>query len=283
MKMWGMGLIALIMAGGAQALQVVPAPPPPPPMLEWIAPDAENTLVIETEFGSVIIELRPEMAPKGVERVKTLARQGFYDGLLFHRVIEGFVAQTGNPDNKDGGKSKLPNLPLEAVFRVDTIDAQVAKRPGLTEGLIGATQVIVANPLPGQEGKPTRAWGTFCKGVVGMGHDDANDTANSELFIMLGDVPRLDKDYTVIGRVIYDGADLAKLLPKGEPPLQPASMRRVRVMADMPLDEQPKIEIANTKHARFKEWLNWERSYYRHGWLESYSICKTIVPTRTVP
>lgn len=282
MKMWGMGLAALMMADAAQALSVIPGPPPPPPMLKWIEPNAENTLVIETELGSVIIELRPEMAPKGVERVKTLARQGFYDGLLFHRVIEGFVAQTGNPNNKDGGKSKLPNLPLEAVFRVDTIDVQVAKRPGVTEGLIGSTPVIVTDPLPGQEGKPTRAWGTFCKGVVGMGHDDADDTANSELFIMLGDVPRLDKDYTVIGRVI-DWPDLDKLLPKGEPPIQPASMRKVRIMADMPLDEQPKIKITNTKDETFKVRLQWERNNYRHSRFEVYSVCSTQVPAGIVP
>jgi peptidylprolyl isomerase len=75
--------------------------------------DPENTLVIETSKGPVVIELRPDLAPKHVERIKTLAREGFYDGIVFHRVIDGFMAQTGCPQGRGTGSSKLPNLPAE--------------------------------------------------------------------------------------------------------------------------------------------------------------------------
>jgi peptidylprolyl isomerase len=75
--------------------------------------DPENTLLIETSKGPLVIELRPDLAPKHVERIKTLAREGFYDGILFHRVIEGFMAQTGCPQGHGTGGSKLPNLPAE--------------------------------------------------------------------------------------------------------------------------------------------------------------------------
>jgi peptidylprolyl isomerase len=75
--------------------------------------DPENTLIIETTKGPVVIELRPDLAPKHVERVKTLAREGFYDGIVFHRVIDGFMAQTGCPQGRGTGSSKLPNLPAE--------------------------------------------------------------------------------------------------------------------------------------------------------------------------
>ena len=75
--------------------------------------DPENTLVIETSKGPVVIELRPDLAPKHVERIKTLAREGFYDGIVFHRVIDGFIAQTGCPQGRGTGGSKLPNLPAE--------------------------------------------------------------------------------------------------------------------------------------------------------------------------
>ena len=75
--------------------------------------DPENTLVLETSKGKVVIGLRPDLAPKHVERLKTLAREGFYDGIVFHRVIEGFMAQTGCPDGRGTGGSKLPNLPAE--------------------------------------------------------------------------------------------------------------------------------------------------------------------------
>jgi peptidylprolyl isomerase len=79
--------------------------------------DPENTIYLDLQQGRVVIRLLPDVAPKHVERIKTLARQGFYDGTPFHRVIEGFMAQGGDPTGTGGGGSKLPNLPLEASQR----------------------------------------------------------------------------------------------------------------------------------------------------------------------
>jgi peptidylprolyl isomerase len=75
--------------------------------------DAENTLVIELKDGPVIIRLRPDLAPKHVEQIKTLTRQGFYNNIVFHRVIEGFMAQTGDPQGTGMGGSQLGNIPAE--------------------------------------------------------------------------------------------------------------------------------------------------------------------------
>ena len=75
--------------------------------------DPENTLIVETSKGKVVIQLRPDLAPKHVERIKLLARESFYDGIAFHRVIEGFMAQTGCPQGRGTGQSKHPNLPAE--------------------------------------------------------------------------------------------------------------------------------------------------------------------------
>jgi peptidylprolyl isomerase len=75
--------------------------------------DPENTLIIETTKGRVVIAMRPDLAPKHVAHIKTLARQGFYDGIVFHRVLEGFMAQTGCPTGTGTGGSKLPNLKAE--------------------------------------------------------------------------------------------------------------------------------------------------------------------------
>jgi peptidylprolyl isomerase len=75
--------------------------------------DPENTLIIETTHGRVVIEMRPDLAPKHVERIKQLAREGFYDGIVFHRVIDGFMAQTGCPQGRGTGGSKYPDLPAE--------------------------------------------------------------------------------------------------------------------------------------------------------------------------
>jgi peptidylprolyl isomerase len=75
--------------------------------------DPENTLIMETSKGTVVIELRPDLAPKHAERIKKLARENFYDGIVFHRVIAGFMAQTGCPDGRGTGQSKHPNLKAE--------------------------------------------------------------------------------------------------------------------------------------------------------------------------
>jgi peptidylprolyl isomerase len=75
--------------------------------------DPENTLLMDLESGRVAIELRPDLAPKHVARLKELTREGFYDGIVFHRVIPGFMAQTGDPTGTGGGGSDKPNLPAE--------------------------------------------------------------------------------------------------------------------------------------------------------------------------
>jgi peptidylprolyl isomerase len=84
-----------------------------------------ETMVLELKDGPVTIELRPDLAPKHVERLKTLANEGFYDGVVFHRVIDGFMAQTGDPTGTGMGGSKLPDLPAEfttkAQFKRGTI------------------------------------------------------------------------------------------------------------------------------------------------------------------
>src|SRR5262245_27245869 len=75
--------------------------------------DPENTIIMETTKGRVVMVLRPDLAPKHVERIKTLVREGFYDGIVFHRVIDGFMAQAGCPQGRGTGGSSYPNLPAE--------------------------------------------------------------------------------------------------------------------------------------------------------------------------
>lgn len=77
------------------------------------ATDLENTLHLDLKDGRVVIQLFPDVAPKHVERIKALATDGFYDGIIFHRVIEGFMAQTGDPTGTGVGGSELPDLPAE--------------------------------------------------------------------------------------------------------------------------------------------------------------------------
>jgi peptidylprolyl isomerase len=96
------------------------------------AAGAGNTLVIELKTGKVLIKLRPELAPKHVERIKTLASEGFYNGVKWHRVIEGFMAQTGDPTGTGMSGSKLPDLPAEfskEPFKRGTVAAARTQNP----------------------------------------------------------------------------------------------------------------------------------------------------------
>jgi cyclophilin family peptidyl-prolyl cis-trans isomerase len=77
------------------------------------APDPQNTVYLDTKDGRITIRLRPDLAPKHVAQIKALTKRGFYDGIVFHRVIPGFMAQTGDPTGTGTGKSDLPNIPAE--------------------------------------------------------------------------------------------------------------------------------------------------------------------------
>ncbi len=94
--------------------------------------DPENTLILELKSGKVTIEMRPDLAPQHVERVKRLTREEFYNGIVFHRVIPGFMAQTGDPTGTGSGGSKYPDLPAEftpTAFERGTIGAARANEP----------------------------------------------------------------------------------------------------------------------------------------------------------
>jgi peptidylprolyl isomerase len=109
-------LLTLVLATLAVAAPSHAAPPV----------DPANTLVLELTTGKVVIQLRPDLAPKHVERVKMLAKEGFYNGIVFHRVIEGFMAQTGDPTGTGMGGSKYGNVPGEfspAPFERGTVGA----------------------------------------------------------------------------------------------------------------------------------------------------------------
>ena len=113
-------LAVLMCVAPALAQQTAPAPAAPPAQAKP-APaalpkgvDPQNAIFIDTKYGRIVIKLRPDLAPKHVERIKQLAREKFYDNVPFHRVIAGFMAQTGDGQNGDGtGGSKYPNLPAE--------------------------------------------------------------------------------------------------------------------------------------------------------------------------
>jgi peptidylprolyl isomerase len=126
--------------------------------------DLENTLYVELKDGRVVIELLPDLAPRHVERVKELARKGFYDGTVFHRVIEGFMAQGGDPTGTGMGGSELEDLP-----------AEFTRLRGFVRGTVGAARTANPNsansqfyimfaPAPHLDGQYT-IWGQVTEGM----------------------------------------------------------------------------------------------------------------------
>jgi peptidylprolyl isomerase len=235
--------------------------------------EPENLLVIETTKGRIVVEMRPDLAPEAVARIRQLTRDGVYDGLQFHRVIDGFVAQTGNPDNKDGGKSSYPNLQPEFSAKLKPADAgytAVATRSDGTAGFLGTLTAETVSGLEDQrrgEGT-TEMWAAYCPGVAGMGRGDALDSANSEIFFMRGAARRLDRLYTAWGMTI-EGLDVVYKLNTGEPPAQPDVMTRVRIAADMPGDERPRAEAMKTTAPDFLSFAGDIRALKR----ADFSIC----------
>ena len=150
----------------------------------------ENVLYLDLSTGGrVKIVMRPDAAPKHVERIRTLTREGFYNGLTFHRVIDGFMAQGGDPTATGQGGSKYPDL--EAEF----------------------------NDLP------------HVRGAVAMARAKDPNTGNSQFYIVLQPVLKLDRTYTVWGRVV-SGMEFVDLIEKGEPPENPSKIIRASIGAD---------------------------------------------------
>ncbi len=248
------------------------------PQPDWRPLDPAQTLVIDTSKGRVVVEMAPAFAPLAVARVKQLAREGLYDGLLFHRVIAGFVDQTGNPNNKDGGTSKYPDLPAEFSVRLEGPSTVIVRRGDGVEGFAGAVPfagVSAAEQALGKDHR-LRVWGAYCAGVAGMGRQAGIDTANSEIFFMRSSARRLDHDYAVWG-VVVQGVDVVRAMEAGEPPADPDRMVRVRVAADLPASEQPRVEVMNERGPAFRKMVAKIRA--RRG--AAFSVCDVQLPIRS--
>ena len=239
----------------------------------WRELDPENTLVIDSTKGRLIIEMQPQMAPKSVDRVKMLAREKIYDGLQFHRVIGDFVAQTGNPNNKDNGKTSYPNLAPEMKFKHQrkSTDVWVSNASDAASGFLGSVPFQSISISADQQS--LLAWGAHCAGVMGMGRDEPLDSANSEFYFMLGASRDMDHDYTVVGRVVI-GMDVLLALKQGEPPANPDIMQSVRLLADLPRAERPKISImTGSALSTFVDKI-------RHEKAADFSVCDVVVPIK---
>lgn len=232
-----------------------PAPVPAGPLVpDWKPLDPANTVVMDTTKGRVIIELRPDIAPLATARIKVLARQGYYDGALFYRVLKAFMAQGGDKGDKQY-TSKLPNLKAEFTFRrtPNLAFTSVGTTPMGEVGFVGSLPVMIDAPAEGAP--PTaapRGWTYFCSGVMSMPHGNNPDSANSQIFLLRSNAHafNLEKTFTALGRIVWGQSAIDKM-NDGFPPPNPDKMTKVRVLADIPAAQRPKIQVMNTAGAAF--------------------------------
>jgi peptidylprolyl isomerase len=186
----------LALAGSANAAPKTKAPPPPaappapgtPTAADWRTPDPDNVLVIDTSKGRILVELSPEVAPNHVVRVRELTRSGLYDNRAFFRVIDAFMAQTGDPKDTGEGNSDKPDLTAEFTFRrgPTTPFVQVADQTVAEIGFIGALPVMTQSSMlmPMTADGKISGWGLYCPGVAGMARGEDNNSANSQSYEM---------------------------------------------------------------------------------------------------
>jgi peptidylprolyl isomerase len=163
--------------------------------------DPENTILMELKDGTVIIELMHEVAPGHSARMKELARDGAYDNVCFHRVIDGFMAQTGDVANGN----------MEENFNLRSAGTGGSDKPNLKAEF---------SKLPHD------------RGTLGAARSQNPDSANSQFFINFSDNHFLNGQYTVYGRVI-SGMEHVDVITRGEPPASPDRMISVKVAADV--------------------------------------------------
>ncbi len=257
----------------------VPTAPAAPAAADFRAVDPDNMLVVDTNKGRIIVELSPFAAPNHVARIKTLAKQHFYDGQTFFRVIEDFMDQTGDPTNKGDGNSALPNLKAEFTFRRGA-DLPMTMAAAPSDGPVGFIGVLPVKSQPDDlmamtvDGKVI-AWPLFCSGVMGMARSGELDSANSQFFFMRGPYPSLEKKYTAWGRVVL-GDDVVRAIKLGEPPIDPDNMLTVRLGSDMPPADRPKVYVLDNKSASFKALIDVARA--AKG--SDFSICDVEIPAQ---
>jgi Peptidyl-prolyl cis-trans isomerase (rotamase) - cyclophilin family len=271
-----------VLAATAALLAIAAPVMGPPPAVaqaasDWRTVAPENLLVIDTPKGRILVELSPVAAPNHVERIRTLANQGFYDGLKFHRVIPNFMAQTGDPQGTGQGGSDLPDLKGEFKFRRGA-DAGFVAVPDGGQGLVGLVGTLPVQTQPDAQMMITAdfkvdAGGLFCPGVLGMARAGTPDSANSQFFLMTGENASLNGGYTAFGRIV-SGLDVVKALKPGSQAedgkvTDPDVMTRVRMASALPEGERPTVRVMSAAAPAFAERIAATRS--ARG--TNFSIC----------
>jgi peptidylprolyl isomerase len=289
-------LASLMLAGCAAAPEPTAAPPrsqakilEASPASDWRRLDPESTLYMEIPGGRVVMELAPEFAPRHVENIRKLVRQGYFDGLAIIRSQDNFVVQWGDPDEKRSLGAAAGSLepeftrPAAGLAFVTLPDRDTyAAEAGFAGGFPAA-----------RDGPSGQAWMVHCYATLGVGRgNEVTSGSGSELYAVIGNSPRLlDRNITLVGRVV-EGIDKLSVLPRGtgalgfyEKPEQRVPIRSVRVAADVPAGERTELEAVRTDSATFRELVE-TRRLRRDDWYKvpagHVDVCNVTLPVRRI-
>ncbi|MGS1080018.1 peptidylprolyl isomerase [Pseudoxanthomonas beigongshangi] len=261
------------------------------PASDWRSLDPANTLYMELEGGRVIIELAPAFAPEHVGNIRTLAHEGFWNGLNIYRSQDNWVVQFGDPTEDEAKRKSIgtakAKLPAEFERKAEGLrfdrlpDADGwAPQVGFVDGFQAGR-----DPATGQ------AWMAHCYGTLGAGRDTAPDSSNAtELYVVIGQSPRqLDRNITVVGRVVK-GMDLLSVIKRGPDPMgmydKPADytpIKAIRLASDVPEAERTALQLLRTDSKTFADATEARRNR-RDGWYVRpaghIDLCNVPLPVR---
>ena len=277
----------------AAAQETAPAPQWDLPADAWRTADQEDLLYIETDHGMVIVEMAPEFAPNHVARMRTLAQERFYDFLVWHRVIDGFMAQGGGARSNPGHAADVDGLQAEFTVRrsgepvvTELQDRMINPRSlpqmakaGFWDGFPAGTQTAALAAITG-DGQ-VQSWLLHCTGAAAAARTGDPNSARSQFYITRGNPEHLNAQYTSWGRVRV-GQEAVDAIAVGsamdDPDFRPDNIRSMRTGDELPAGEQVTIEVADTDSAAFAAYLDTLRD--PSGNLPD--ICDITVPTRIV-
>jgi len=259
---------------------------------DWRALDPANTLYLDLASGRVVIELAPGFAPAHVANIRTLAKEGYWNGLSINRSQDNFVVQWGDGEEDEKKRKPLGSAKTKLPAEFERASKGV-KFDRLADSDGWAPQVGFSGGLPAaRDPQAGKAWLAHCYGAIGAGRDVAADSSNgTELYVVTGQSPRqLDRNITVVGRVVQ-GMEFLSVLPRGTGPLgfyekpdQRTPIKAIRLASEVPENERVPLELLRTDTAAFTQLVEARRNR-RDEWYKRpaghIDVCNVPLPVRT--
>ncbi len=261
------------------------------PASDWHTPAPENLLYMDVEGGRVIIELAPEFAPEHVGNIRTLAREGFWNGTSIYRSQDNFVVQFGDADADDAAKARSmgsarTHLPAEFQRPAEGLDfTALPDRDGW------AAQTGFAGDFAvGSDGQ--HSWLTHCYGTLGAGRNNEEDSSlGAELYVVIGQSPRqLDRNITLVGRVLK-GMELLSAIQRGPEPMgfydeasQRTPITAITLASELPAGQRVPLQVLRTDSKTFADTVEARRNrvdgFYKRA-AGHIDLCNIPLPVRT--